>query len=228
MLKKLKAADEADTHLVFGWIRSVEQLMKFDNIPMAIFYLCWVYYHVGEYFYNARKDHFEISNNKSNIRCINSICYDDHTIFMKYRVNSMSNKIIKWTFKINEYTGRNSDEMYFGIMSVSLLEIKLSKSLKHDVTAKYRPNYLLTNGGQLYHNSQLKKNGRSLFHPFGRGAKLSFTLNLPASKFILQIDEKPGIVLFNDIKRESNINYRFFMQLEGKNDSVTLLDFIVS
>ena len=66
------------------------------------------------YFDNARKDCFKISDDKLTITNIEKISDFDHTIYMKHWIDSTSNQIIKWRFKINEH---QTWHHYFGLAS---------------------------------------------------------------------------------------------------------------
>ena len=103
LIKKIQSVDQESTDLVFGYTRNIQASIKSYNIPLAIYHLCLAYYYYPEYFDRAKHDYFQISEDKETITCIkdSSWVHNPHTIYMKKWILSQSNKIIKWTFKIN-------------------------------------------------------------------------------------------------------------------------------
>ena len=101
-LSKLKAIDQTSKDAVFGYIKQFEKSLILNNIPMAVYYLCLAYYYFAEYFDKFREDCFKLSDDKWTIKCIKQCHADFHTIYMKKWFHSQTNKIIKWTLKMNK------------------------------------------------------------------------------------------------------------------------------
>ena len=105
LLKRIKSIDQKTKDLVLGWIREVEEQVKSRNISLMVSYVCLAHYYIPEYFDKARQDSFMISEDKRRITSITNWESEEHTIYMKHWIHSMSNKIAKWTFKINQKRG---------------------------------------------------------------------------------------------------------------------------
>lgn len=224
LLKRIKYVDQTTKDAVFGYVRRIEkELIKTNNIPIAITHLFLAYYYFPEYFDKAREDSFEISEDKLTITSIKFCQFGDHTIFMKYRIDSLSNRTIKWTFKLNKL-GVYSDyhPMYFGLVSCSYSDILL----QGDFSTSKRPNYSISCDGARTANyiHRTKIEGLS----FDEEDTVTFTLNLPQSSFSCTINNNKDTVIYDDIKKETDIYYTFVMQLQNKDDSITLLNFIIS
>ena len=222
-LKRVKSGsvDIKTKNLVFGWIRNVDALIKSNNIPMAIYYLCLAYYYFPEYFHKAREDRFKISDDKLTITCFKNCSYLHHTIYMKYIIKSMKDNIIKWVFKINEHPA-NGCKIYFGIVCGYSED-----ALTSDCTSHHEPHYFVSNKGYKYYSHGRSGHSASM-NEIPNRTKVSFILNLPRTEFSVQIDNESAIVLFSDIRKRNDIDYQFFLQLQETHDSVTLLDFIIS
>lgn len=217
-LKKVKSADNESKDVVFGYVREVDKSMENTNIPAAISCLCLAFYYFPEYFAKAREDKFKISDDKLTIISIDNCSYENHSIYMNKWINSQSNKIIKWTFKINN---KGRDCLYFGLASTYSDDL-----LQNDFINEYHPNYSVSNNNHRYMNGKFYDDEESrILYTYSTGANVIYTLNLKNKTFSCQRDNENDIVSFKNIKCGDGIRYRLAMQLPSKHDSVTLLDF---
>ena len=103
MFKKIKAINQIDKDVVIGYTKNAQNILKPQQIPMAITYLCLLYFHQTDYFYKAGK--MMKINDKGDIleviqQCTTdnrSTCYGNLDIGFHSHFNKL---ILSWTFKI--------------------------------------------------------------------------------------------------------------------------------
>ena len=210
--RKLKSFDHKHKTAVMGFIRSIEKtLTKYAEIPAEIYDLCLAFYTFPEFFEMVREDCFEISEDKSTVTNIKKCNENNHTIYMYNWIQSTSNTITTWKFKIN-YHNINKPNIKFGITS-SYLQGLIPEA---PPTKRYVYRYGFPMGFPFY----------SMANSSDKGTILSYELNLPNATLSCKIDGIEDEMVY--IAKEEKIEYIFAMQLPNKGDSVTLLEFSIA
>ena len=97
-------ADDSIKLLVFGYSRSVNNMMKIcNNIPDLVCFII-ILHCMNEEYFDKPGQNIEISDDKSSIRRVSRHGYDN-TTYCKQWISSISNMIVTWNFKVERYTG---------------------------------------------------------------------------------------------------------------------------
>ena len=231
VLKKVQKADDRDKLLIFGWIRDIESILKLVNIPMPITYLVLIYFTEGEYFAEARKDHFKITEEGLKITNIKFCSIYEHSIYMYKWIKSNTNNIWQWRFEIDgeDKNVSTSDEpfasIYFGLVSKADKVIPAPS----DTAITAIPNYGISNRGHRYENcvGEYSKIRDEKWH-FNNGDTVKFILDLTCSTWSFQINDDPILEIFNTIIQSDDVRYKFALQLTVKGIYMRLVDFRVT
>ena len=73
LFKKIKSINQWEKDLVIGYTKQAQRLMKHNQIPMAISYLCLVYHYEYDYFHECEDD---MDINQDRIKSICIWCYE--------------------------------------------------------------------------------------------------------------------------------------------------------
>lgn len=199
-LQSLKWVDQKCKDIVYGFIKQMEKSLKLKTIPFEIFNIFLAFYYGCEYFNKSMEGSFKISDDRLSITA-NEDCADDnyHTIYMNQSVESLSEEIICWTFKVNKLRGYT----YFGVTnakSKQILEDDHGMCLADPTNPTDDPNYL-------------------------DGQSITFTLDLIKGELLFKVEDDPDNVVCQDVEKENDIAYVFVIQLDKKDASVTLTNF---
>ena len=179
-----------------------------------IHYLCLQFYFHGEYF--AKSDNnSEISNDKMIAKEL-SKCNDFYAaIYGKLSIDSMSNSIATWTFKLLQLHNERDGS---GIRIFLLTDELRSGKSTH---------FYFYNNGKSYGNP-LSPFRYSLFHKppkFETGDIIKLTLDTKDALIKLQKNNDEEVTIFKDIQREINIKYKIGIRLLEKNNAIEIIDF---
>ena len=229
--KLAKNVDERSKLLVFGYVRSVESALQLPNTPPLIMHLCLTFYYLNEYFARALRNCFVISDDKLTVTKIDEHPDWNHTICLNEEIQSMSNAIVTWQFKIIQ---RSVDEAFdggnfirtitmgFGILSNCSA---IDKDIVYDDPA-FIPHYVAYDGslGWKFKNGigAGKSNLRIVTDDI-----VTFVLDLKQQLFTFKINDEADQILFDNITISQDIKYTFGVQLNAKDDSVSLTNFSI-
>eukprot|EP01084_Bolivina_argentea_P254612 428071_1 len=222
-MKRIKNVDAHSKYCVFGYIREMELNLKLPTIPLLISYICVSYFYEPEYFSKARPDCFKISENKLTITNIKTTNDNTHTVYCHKWTNSMSNSIVKWTFVINgKKQDTDSDGIFFGFVTQEnkgsiLCDFSSNREL---------PNYAIGHNGTKFFGSAICNTEAS--YGFDEKDEIEYTLNLKNASISSNINNANDLILFNNIERSGDINYKMVVQMPAKGDSVTLKKFYIA
>ena len=215
MAFKIGNVDQRSIDGVFGYMKS-----NALAIPKDIKVLCLQYYYNPEYFAQANDD-FKISDDGMRVTARNICSFANHSIFGNRWIESMSNVIVKWTVSVDKL----GDHMYFGIAS-KFMDIHKDFGLNE---ASAHPNYAVSNNAIRYRydgNTEHEElNFEDFDFHFNAGSVIVYTLDLGKATFSMQIDEKAPFIVFDAIKRATEIRYKMAVQIRSKGDQLTLLSY---
>jgi len=104
-------------YLIFGYIKQIQNEQSLTNIPLLINYLCILYFYENEYF-DKIGDGITVSDDKLTITQTKPFKNNwMNTTYCKNWIESASNKVIKWKFKMNKFSGTWSHNVCIGITS---------------------------------------------------------------------------------------------------------------
>ena len=117
-LKKLGEIDDKTKYSVYGWIRTAENELKLDYIPIMIKSICILYYYDDEVFdvNTSDIDVGEISKNKKIIAKTNCIRWIEY--YGTIRIPSQSCIVCKWDIKIINVIVPGGTCVKFGVASI--------------------------------------------------------------------------------------------------------------
>ena len=146
---------------------------------------------------------------------------EDHTIYMKSWIGSESNKIIKWTFRVN----KNLGSMFAGLASRDL-------ALERDfVDEAESPNYCISYFGSVWKpgiSHHVRNDATAFDYAVQTGVIVTYTLDLTKQTFSSEIADRRQVISFKSIETGKSIRYKFAMKVTQKESSVTLVDYKVS
>eukprot|EP01084_Bolivina_argentea_P188005 323726_1 len=221
-LSNVQKADKRSKYIVFGYIREIESKLNLENIPMLISYLCFSYHYDPEYISKARDDLFEISNDKRTVTAKKEEFSMKHTIYCNQWIHSMSNAIVKWTFKINHLP--KMAILFFGLASEQK-DNGIYNDFGNSIKGK-PPNYAIADDGDRLINGLIPVTiARVNQHVLYSNDEVTYTLDLQNTTFGCKINNNNELILFEYIKQSNDIKYKMVIQIAGKGGSVTLKNF---
>ena len=185
------------------------------------------FYHPKEYFEIIGQD-IEISYDKLTIT--SSDLSWNNTTYGKNWIDSTSNTITKWTFKINKLVTGHIDEgieIFIGITS--------SKSIYNDRDFTDFPRHCYmyafsnfdqyavcngyTGGRYEYHDTN------TYFTKFKTGDVLMFALDLKKKILFTKVNDDSAEIQYDQVKVGQNISYKLAVTMNDFENSISLLDF---
>eukprot|EP01084_Bolivina_argentea_P184155 317667_1 len=210
-MSQLKATKQANQHTqltVFGYIREHEQYESI-NIPSLIAYQCLAYYYVHEFIANARKDIFQISNDKLTVHhTYNESYWAQHTIYCNLSIASKSKIIAKWTFVIGN---SRFNSFYFGLVSNYN-----KQSINEDFCQmKNKPYYCIgVNGRKFAHTGSKSKVIEEAVWSSGDIVTITVDFTKDNATFTLNINERMNALIFDHIETGNDIKYKLVLQMD--------------
>ena len=258
-LKRHKSAiqNKFTSLLISGYLRKQEIVNNLRAIPALIVHIIIIFYHITEHFTTPTNNNFITSNDQLTI--INTKDYhstfDPHsTVYLNEQIQSLSNKIITWTFRIDKLKGA----MSIGLISNKIISSPFSKQQQMiafvqqlaQFPALFR--YLQGNPQELAHllpgfrlKQQLMSN-RPLSYVFendmpcleypngaskqnsdiryNEGDIVAFTLDLINKKVYCAINNGTESILVEDVETGEGVDWRMVMGLKHIGDSVSILN----
>ena len=209
--KQLKDMDTRWKFIVFGYIRQKENELSLYNVPSMISYLCLKFYFHGEYFTKCTGN-LKISNDKMSVNAFkNLVGYLDQVVYGNLWIDSLSNCIARWTFKINKNNIR--------IIVSSTEELGSSQKDRS-------PYYFFGKGlSGSYQDQPSPGFSQSTASAFTIRDVMTLTLNTKEASISLQKKDKSALIMFKNIKTGQDIKYKLATSLVKEGDSITLIDF---
>ena len=221
-LNLLKTVADRHKSAVFGYIRQKEAQLLLRNIPSMIAYLCLQFYFHGEYFEKCSDD-LEISPDKKTVTKIQNGLTWNNLAYGKVWINSISNCIAKWKFKI-DYLHRSTYWQHFVIYF-------LSKEHDPGHSAMYvrdpeRPFYVICGNGCCYsHESMDSSQPIAKLDAFTINDEIILTLNTIQKTIWMQVNGRQNQCLFVNITSNEAIKYKVGIMLFDLKYSISLIDF---
>ena len=217
-LKQLKCIGKRYKFGVFGYIRLKGKELSLPNIPQMIHYVCLQFYFHGEYF-DKCDCNAEISNDKTIAFASTSISHFNDLIYGKLWIDSLSNYIATWTFKLRKLHTRFSGK---GIR----IYLTTSDILKTEqFTARY---YYFYNNGECFampHTRYYEGLNASKPPKFTEGDIIELTLDTKNVVIKLQRNDNNPATIFTSIDKGKEIKYKFAICLQEKDNVIELIDF---
>eukprot|EP01083_Nonionella_stella_P181695 651731_1 len=200
-------------YLVFGFVRDCEILLHMNAIPDAVIFVCISYYNISHAFGEVATP-LMVSGFCGNVVYVAAtteycaMC----SIYASHWISSLDDKAVSWKLKVDNM-GHTRSGLSIGIVST-----------KHHQNI----NNWMDSGGSYYYECTgiLRVDGirqRPDTGPFEKGDILILTLDLAASTITVHRNDQPGIVIFRDVTRDKDINYKFAMSFWKQDSAVTLL-----
>ena len=147
VLKKIHAINQLDKDVVIGYAKNVQKLLKTQQIPMAITYLCLLYFYETDYFYKAGM--MMNINDKGDIleALQQSTCYGKLDIGYHLHFNKL---ILSWTFKIIQFSPLSRNSLCIGIDSSNRRHYDYFFANFNDYSCLKNLFYAVTNEGFMY------------------------------------------------------------------------------
>ena len=202
-VSKADTIDDQTQALVYGYIRNYSNL---NNIPTILIQICLLYLWCIESFDRCTFD-LEITDDckkvqkRSSHNCWNNICYG------KVSICSTSNKLVKWTFKINECLHKFYSIQIYLISHASLL-------VKPD---RFAGHYKL-NVNHAWTASKKYKLAKST-------NIIKVILNTFAATLYVSIGEYTHCVYQNIYHEDYEFNWRIAVAIFNKNQQIELIKF---
>ena len=216
-----KSADSKSNHIVFGYIHEIESQLNLQEITSLIIHIILGFYYQNEFITKYRKDCFEVSEDKLTITNIKQVGFLAHSIYFNQWIESTSQLIVKWTFKMNKVIERGTG-FYFGLVSKE----EDTFSDFSSASDEYTPNYAICGDGQLWDNGKFADDSEILTELM-ESDWVTFILDLSAGKFKCSIQDRfeEAEICAVAIGVSEPIRYKFALQMGTKGNSLTLTKF---
>ena len=219
-LKNLKEIEQQIKDIVYGYIRQKNKELSLGIIPSLIKSICLLYFYESEYFLIAANG-IEISEDKRTIVKRSNVGWTT-TVYGNQWVESMTNNIIKWKFKIVNAVGEGSG-IAIGIVASDDCLNKDFCYATDRISYCYSSYPVKMLNGQSYdkHNAFKIKNDDIV----------TFILDLGQRKIFYNKnndnDEELGDenVMFDQVEKSKDVRYKIAACLRNKEDSIQLVRF---
>ena len=240
-IQDLKDAPINVQYCVFGYMRTYEKKLSLNVIPSRVIYLVLLFYYEREHF-DKSPECIEISEDQRTITRTDKgdSYYWTNLTFLKKWIDSTSNQLIEWTFKVDKKDGNDAKD---------------KKGICIGIYSDYNDKYLTMNPIDdamnppfyvLWANNQPEK-GKIGSCAWSRecGDRCNKTLTTPAattsnyshhdvikfryhtkeSKVYFKINDGADGLLFDNIQKSEKIKYKMAIALAKIGDSISLIDF---
>ena len=121
--KRIKSISQWEKDLVNGYTKEAQKLVVPNQIPVAISYLCLVYYYQYDYFVDSTQGSTRTKTSVQATKKKIAKLYGHQTMysFINKELNQIP-MILRWTFRINKIDNTNNDDMdacYIGITTAT-------------------------------------------------------------------------------------------------------------
>lgn len=215
-LKRLSKIDRKIKYGVYGWIRRAEIELEIANIPLMIQSICLLYFYQEEMF-DIVNEFMKVSENRKCITKQSSWGWENCN-YGSTQIQSMSSNKYTWNIKIRKLKPHG-------------LWIGIKDSVNTNMPAYKASNYYLmwadgsirtSNDSASYWKSIRRGSGSSKFRD---NDDLALMLDLQSAELSLSVNHNNPKVIFKDIKKDNDIEYRLTASLFYVGDSVEILDF---
>ena len=214
-LKLIKKIPKSVKYFVAGYTREMGTNLSL-NIPVLIQSLCLLYYYQLDYFKKAHSN-YEISKDKLTVTKISGLNDWSTNIFCNEWFESVSNRIIKWTFYVN----KNKDN-YAGILFILITK---DNGLAFDYTwgasSVNDHEYCHFNSGKTYLDGKISNDASE----FGQGDEIVYTLDLKKNEWKFQKGTDKECIIKSNVPKAKLIKYKLILSMFDEGDSVTLKNF---
>ena len=205
MSQKIRQIDEKTKFIIYGFIRrSFEK-----DIPSSIIYICLSYLWCIESFARCTFDLEIFNGNYSVQKCVSNNCWNN-ICYGTIGINSMSNKLVIWTFEIDKYCELNKQFYTFMLYLISQPTLMIQPHRN--------PNNYKLNVNHAWILSQ--RNTKST----KKIRTIKVILNTFGQTICLAVGGHTHCVC-NDLVRDNNIDYRVAVSILKTDQKVTLINF---
>ena len=237
-IQELKDASLTDQYSVCGYMRSCEKELSLNAIPPRIIYLVLSFYYQREYFDRSPQG-ITISKDKLKITSTSiAESYWTNLSFLKQCIDSTSNAVVEWTFKLEKKDGKNHDNSNYGL-SIGFYSNYDDKYLKSNPVleavapfyvhcARNREGNEMSNAwSQGQNDSSLAEfqNPAAINSDYLHNDQVKFKYDTKESKIYIQINDNQSRLLFEKIDKAEGIGYKIGICLSQNGDSVFLINF---
>ena len=221
-LQAIKHIDNQYKYTVFGYLREKKKQLSLNinTIPNSISYLSLLYYYQGEYFARCSKN-ISISDNKMTAsRYHGGTIWNNATICSK-SIDSMTDCIAKWTFKINYICPNEPSFVTHFIFSLLSNPNEFERSKQ-----KKSPYYDLFANGMKYRHDVIPKDYPQKQWQNAKNDKIALTLNLKERTFtLIKNDDDKFQSSLPKIQRRAGLEYTLCIEMFDQLYSITLTNF---
>ena len=219
-VETLKRIPQSLKDFLNGYTREIEKSVSI-HIPSVIPSLCLLYYYQRDYIERA-DENYEISNDKLSVTCVETHVWKK-SVFLHEWIESMSNKIVKWTFYIDINTsGQDYGGLKF-VLSSKDEDLPIRFSAR---TGNPFQTYTFYNNGN-YRVCGVFENApesECKYRRFTTGDTVIYTLDLKAQQLKCKINDYNEFIAAT-IKVANDIKYKMIMQINDRGDKITLIDY---
>ena len=213
--------------LIFGYTRRQENELELStNIPPLIYHFVAAFHHIDEYFDQAVKDCFTISDDKLTITNIKFCHWGHHTIYLNQWIPSKSKYSYRWKFRINKL----KKKINFGLVCKqdppnaafwSWFDRPCYSFTNDQQAHKYRlTDYPLSKDYRKPTPETTKQNLK-----YGEGDEVTFILNMKTKTLNCKINDGQKFIVFDDINKDKKVKLKLVLSMENKGDSISLISF---
>ncbi len=203
-----KEASESTKSVVYGYLRRIYPL--FSDL---VFYICLMYYYESEYFDKCGEGHIISDDKRTVTRSVFGVW--NSTVYCHKWINSNTNNIITWTFKI----AKNEDRgIAVGICSSD-------DCLNGDFQAGTVPSYSICTNGYMFIGG-LYTPAHQYEKLFEQSNIISIILDLKQAKLCYKLNDKLKDLITGITKRD-DVRYKFAIAMTNEGDCIELMDHFV-
>ena len=220
MLKTVNQTDEFSQKVIFDYIRQVERINLFCNVPIIIQFICLLYYYIPEFFTKYNESRIKLDDSKkimSYYWYIDTTTTSPNTVYGNIQINNNYHSKYIWTIKI---LSCNEDPILIGIDSSNKEYINNNFSFAHVDVTHYA--FRISNGQCLLSS----KDDISVYcdYQIKNGDIIQMELNSKDKNLKLNINDIDKGIAFNKI--DLNVkNIYFAICIRSNSQSVELFKF---
>ena len=219
LFKKIKSISQWEKDLVIGYTKEAQKLVRPNQIPMAISYLCLVYYYQYDYFDKCDDDALEINQQKDTVTVVQEIEGIGTVYGNMYIMETKPPIIYSWTFETSATP--------VGMEMVPMVGISDSTEPIHWSDYGENVDWFVFYGKSNQIDSQSNGEHATTFKDYGtfkNGDNIKMEINTKKQTVRYYINEKDQGIAFENIDFRTK-KFKFIVMIHRKDYKVKLIDF---
>ena len=215
--KKLSKIDKRTKYNVYGWVRSAEQELSLDNVPVMICNICILYIHDEDIFIKTNKYGMVTNGKRVTLADISTPCWMN--AYGRNGIDSMSGIECQWDLDLNA-----GDYCVVGITSLDSKQMNKDDGTRTIWGWEDASHYLYYGkGASLYQNEVTE--WRTYGEGFHGKQKVSIHLDLNKKEIGFSVNDRDQGVAYKDIKTGKDMKYRLVVTLTSSHEFVEIANF---